>query len=139
MKNPYFGRLLTAMVTPFNADGTVNYDNAADLAEWLIAHGSNGLVVAGSTGEAATMTVDEKLELFRVVVNRVNKRVPVIAGTGCNCTAAYDQTLFIIELYHEWKIRHLLSPLIRDLSPVHPERLSTGTKATSRISRQASP
>ena len=57
----------------------------------------------------------------------------------CNCTAAYDQTLFIIELYHEWKIRHLLSPLIRDLSPVHPERLSTGTKATSRISRQASP
>ena len=87
MKNPYFGRLLTAMVTPFNADGTVNYDNAADLAEWLIAHGSNGLVVAGSTGEAATMTVDEKLELFRVVVNRVNKRVPVIAGTGCNCTA----------------------------------------------------
>ena len=87
MKNPYFGRLLTAMVTPFNADGSVNYENAADLAEWLIAHGSNGLVVAGSTGEAATMTVDEKLELFRVVVNRVNKRVPVIAGTGCNCTA----------------------------------------------------
>ena len=87
MKNPYFGRLLTAMVTPFNADGSVNYENAADLADWLIAHGSNGLVVAGSTGEAATMTVDEKLELFRVVVNRVNKRVPVIAGTGCNCTA----------------------------------------------------
>ena len=83
MKNPYFGRLLTAMVTPFNADGSVNYENAADLADWLIAHGSNGLVVAGSTGEAATMTVDEKLELFRVVVNRVNKRVPVIAGTGC--------------------------------------------------------
>ena len=66
MKNPYFGRLLTAMVTPFNADGSVNYENAADLADWLIAHGSNGLVVAGSTGEAATMTVDEKLELFRV-------------------------------------------------------------------------
>ena len=50
MKNPYFGRLLTAMVTPFNADGSVNYENAADLADWLIAHGSNGLVVAGSTG-----------------------------------------------------------------------------------------
>ena len=42
MKNPYFGRLLTAMVTPFNADGSVNYENAADLADWLIAHGSNG-------------------------------------------------------------------------------------------------
>lgn len=87
MKNPYFGRLLTAMVTPFNADGSVNYEKAADLAEWLINNGSDGLVVAGSTGEAATMSAKEKLELFRVVVNRINKRVPVIAGTGSNNTA----------------------------------------------------
>lgn len=87
MKNPYFGRLLTAMVTPFNADGSVNYEKAADLAEWLINNGSDGLVVAGSTGEAATMSAEEKLELFRVVVNRINKHVPVIAGTGSNNTA----------------------------------------------------
>ena len=87
MKNPYFGRLLTAMVTPFNADGSVNYEKAADLAEWLINNGSDGLVVAGSTGEAATMSAEEKPELFRVVVNRINKRVPVIAGTGSNNTA----------------------------------------------------
>lgn len=87
MKNPYFDRLLTAMVTPFNADGSVNYEKAADLAEWLINNGSDGLVVAGSTGEAATMSAEEKLELFRVVVNRINKRVPVIAGTGSNNTA----------------------------------------------------
>lgn len=87
MKNPYFGRLLTAMVTPFNVDGSVNYEKAADLAEWLIDNGSDGLVVAGSTGEAATMSAEEKLELFRVVVNRINKRVPVIAGTGSNNTA----------------------------------------------------
>lgn len=87
MKNPYFGRLLTAMVTPFNVDGSVNYEKAADLAEWLINNGSDGLVVAGSTGEAATMNAEEKLELFRVVVNRINKRVPVIAGTGSNNTA----------------------------------------------------
>ena len=86
MKNPYFGRLLTAMVTPFHADGSVNYEKAADLAEWLINNGSDGLVVAGSTGEAATMSAEEKLELFRVVVNRINKRVPVIAGTGSNNT-----------------------------------------------------
>ena len=86
MKNLYFGRLLTAMVTPFNADGSVNYEKAADLAEWLINNGSDGLVVAGSTGEAATMSAEEKLELFRVVVNRINKRVPVIAGTGSNNT-----------------------------------------------------
>ena len=82
MKNPYFGRLLTAMVTPFNADGSVNYEKAADLAEWLINNGSDGLVVAGSTGEAATMSAEEKLELFRVVVNRINKRVPIIAGSN---------------------------------------------------------
>ena len=87
MKNPYFGRLLTAMVTPFNADGSVNYEKAADLAEWLINNGSDGFVVAGSTGEAATMSAEEKLELFRVVVNRINKRVPIIAGTGSNNTA----------------------------------------------------
>ena len=87
MKNPYLGRLLTAMVTPFNADGSVNYEKATDLAEWLINNGSDGLVVAGSTGEAATMSAEEKLELFRVVVNRINKRVPVIAGTGSNNTA----------------------------------------------------
>lgn len=87
MKNPYFGRLLTAMVTPSNANGSVNYEKAADLAEWLINNGSDGLVVAGSTGEAATMSAEEKLELFRVVVNRINKRVPVIAGTGSNNTA----------------------------------------------------
>ena len=87
MKNPYFGRLLTAMVTPFNADGSVNYEKAADLAEWLINNGSDGLVVAGSTGEAATMSAEEKLELFRVVVYRINKRVPVIAGTGSNNSA----------------------------------------------------
>lgn len=87
MKNPYFGRLLTAMVTPFNADGSVNYEKTADLAEWLINNGSDGLVVAGSTGEAATMSAEEKLELFRVVVNRINKRVPIIAGTGSNNTA----------------------------------------------------
>ena len=78
---------MTAMVTPFNADGSVNYEKAADLAEWLINNGSDGLVVAGSTGEAATMSAEEKLELFRVVVNRINKRVPVIAGTGSNNTA----------------------------------------------------
>lgn len=87
MKNPYFGRLLTAMVTPFKNDGSVDYEKAADLAEWLINNGSDGLVVAGSTGEAATMSVEEKLELFRVVVKRINKRVPVIAGTGSNNTA----------------------------------------------------
>ena len=98
MKNPYFGRLLTAMVTPFNADGSVNYKNAADLADWLIAHGSDGLVVCGSTGEAATMTLEERLELFHVILERVNKRVPVVVGAGSNCTA---DTVKMVKLAEE--------------------------------------
>ena len=98
MKNPYFGRLLTAMVTPFNADGSVNYKNAADLADWLIAHGSDGLVVCGSTGEAATITLEERLELFHVILERVNKRVPVVVGAGSNCTA---DTVKMVKLAEE--------------------------------------
>ena len=88
MKVPYFGRLLTAMVTPFTEDGQVNHKAAAELTEWWLAHGSDGLVVTGSTGEAATMTAEEKLALYRTVVKQVNGRVPVIAGTGSNNTQA---------------------------------------------------
>jgi len=87
MKVPYFGRLLTAMVTPMNQDGSINYDAMADFADWLIDNGSDGLVVCGTTGESPTISTEEKLELFRTVVRRVNKRVPVIAGTGSNNTA----------------------------------------------------
>ena len=87
MKVPYFGRLLTAMVTPMNQDGSINYAAMADFAEWLIANGSDGLVVCGTTGESPTISTEEKLEFFRIVVKRVNKRVPVIAGTGSNNTA----------------------------------------------------
>lgn len=87
MKVPYFGRLLTAMVTPMNHDGSINYEAMADFADWLIDNGSDGLVVCGTTGESPTISTEEKLELFRTVVKRVNKRVPVIAGTGSNNTA----------------------------------------------------
>ena len=87
MKVPYFGRLLTAMVTPMNQDGSINYEAMADFADWLIDNGSDGLVVCGTTGESPTISTEEKLELFRTVVKRVNKRVPVIAGTGSNNTA----------------------------------------------------
>ncbi len=83
-----FGRILTAMVTPFYEDGSVNYEAAAKLAEHLIQNGSDGLVVAGSTGEAATLNKEEKLELFRVVVEAVGKKAVVIAGTGSNNTSA---------------------------------------------------
>ncbi|MCI2098891.1 MAG: 4-hydroxy-tetrahydrodipicolinate synthase [Succiniclasticum sp.] len=86
MKKPYFGRLLTAMVTPFDESG-VNVEAVKKLVDWWLAHGTDGLVVTGSTGEAATMSVEEKKLLWTTVVQYVDGRVPVIAGTGSNSTA----------------------------------------------------
>lgn len=97
MAEAYFGRLLTAMVTPFNADGSVNCEAAADFAEWLLANGSDGLVVEGSTGEAATMFMDEKIAVLKAVVERVNGRVPVIVGAGTNCTASTLELINAVE------------------------------------------
>ncbi len=86
MKN--FGRVLTAMITPFNEDYSVNYPAAAELAKYLVAHGNDGLVVAGSTGESATLSADEKLRLFSTILEAVGDRATVIAGTGSNDTLA---------------------------------------------------
>jgi len=83
---PPFGEVLTAMVTPFSPDGEVNYAKAAKLAAFLAENGSDGLVVAGTTGESPTLTADEKLELFRVVVSAVGGKAKVVAGTGSNNT-----------------------------------------------------
>jgi len=81
-------RLMTAMVTPFNADLSVNYAKAAELAEYLCNNGSEGLVVCGTTGESPVLSDEEKLKLYETVQERVGGRVPVWAGTGCNDTAA---------------------------------------------------
>ncbi|MDU2066149.1 MAG: 4-hydroxy-tetrahydrodipicolinate synthase [Sporomusaceae bacterium] len=81
-----FGRILTAMVTPFHDNGSVNYEAASQLAQYLVSNGSDGLVVAGSTGEAATMTKQEKIELFKTVLAAVGDKATVIAGTGTNDT-----------------------------------------------------
>jgi 4-hydroxy-tetrahydrodipicolinate synthase len=80
-----FGRVVTAMVTPFAADGSLDLDAAARLARWLVAHGSDGLVVAGTTGEGPVLSDAEKLELFAAVAAAVS--VPVLAGTTSNDTA----------------------------------------------------
>ncbi|HEY8081150.1 MAG TPA: 4-hydroxy-tetrahydrodipicolinate synthase [Acidimicrobiales bacterium] len=80
-----FGRLLTAMVTPFDDAGAVDLDAAIALATWLCAHGSDGLVVAGTTGEGPVLTDAERLDLFSAVAGAVD--VPVIAGTTGNNTA----------------------------------------------------
>jgi 4-hydroxy-tetrahydrodipicolinate synthase len=80
-----FGRVLTAMVTPFNDDGSLNLDVAQQLARYLQDHGNDGLVVAGTTGEAPVLTDDERLALFAAVIEAVT--IPVIAGSGTNDTA----------------------------------------------------
>jgi 4-hydroxy-tetrahydrodipicolinate synthase len=74
-----FGRVLTAMVSPFDAEGDLDIDAAVALAKWLVEQGNEGLVVAGTTGESPTLSIDEKLSLFEAVVNAVT--VPVVAGT----------------------------------------------------------
>jgi len=81
------GRLLTAMVTPFNEEGEVDYEQAKRLALALINSGSEGLVVAGTTGESPTLVRAEKLRLFSEVKSAVGERGTIIAGTGSNSTA----------------------------------------------------
>lgn len=81
-----FGRVLTAMVTPFNEQGEVDYKAAADLARKLVENGSDGLVVVGTTGESPTLTDQEKLRMFETVVDAVGGKATVIAGTGSNNT-----------------------------------------------------
>ena len=76
----------TAIVTPMNADGSINYERFADLIEFQIANGTDAIIVCGTTGESSTMTHEEHLEVVRYCVEKVNKRIPVVAGTGSNCT-----------------------------------------------------
>jgi 4-hydroxy-tetrahydrodipicolinate synthase len=81
-----FGRLITAMITPFNSEGEVDYGVAEKLAVYLVDQGSDGLVVCGTTGESPTLTWEEEFQLFRVVQQAVGNRAKVIAGTGSNST-----------------------------------------------------
>lgn len=85
---PIFGRVLTAMATPFTADRALDLEGAQSLASHLVDHGSDGLVVAGTTGESPTLTHDETLDLFSAVVEAVGARTTVVAGVGKNATAA---------------------------------------------------
>jgi 4-hydroxy-tetrahydrodipicolinate synthase len=81
-----FGRVLTAMITPFKADGSVNYDVAAELAAHLANNGTDTLVVCGTTGESPTLSWDEEYQLFVEVLQAVGGKAKVIAGCGSNST-----------------------------------------------------
>lgn len=92
------GEVLTAIVTPFRADGSVELDRFRALARFLVANGSDGLVVTGTTGEAPTLTDDERLELYAAAVDEVGDRATVIAGTGTYSTA---HSVHLTEQAHE--------------------------------------
>jgi 4-hydroxy-tetrahydrodipicolinate synthase len=84
---PVLGEVLTAIVTPFSDDGSIDYEAFRDLANHLLDNGSDGFVVAGTTGESPTLSDDERLELFRVAVDAVDGRGTIVAGTGTYSTA----------------------------------------------------
>lgn len=86
MKNTVFTGAGVAIVTPMNADGSINYDEFGRVIDFQINNGTDAIIVCGTTGESATMTDKEHVECIRYCVERVNKRVPVIAGTGSNDT-----------------------------------------------------
>ena len=75
-----------AIVTPMNQDGSVNYEVFGNIVEDQIAGGTDCIIVCGTTGEASTLSHEEHLECIKFVVDKVNKRIPVVAGTGSNCT-----------------------------------------------------
>ena len=80
-----FGQVLTAMITPFDANGALDIAEAVRLAKWLQDNGNDGLVISGTTGESSTLTDPEKLALWEAVIGAVT--IPVIAGSGSNDTA----------------------------------------------------
>ncbi len=86
MKNTVFTGAGVAIITPMNADGSINWDEFGRIIDFQIENGTDAIIVCGTTGESATMTDDEHVEAIRYCVDRVNKRVPVIAGTGSNDT-----------------------------------------------------
>ncbi|HEV3408268.1 MAG TPA: 4-hydroxy-tetrahydrodipicolinate synthase, partial [Gaiellaceae bacterium] len=92
------GEVLTAIVTPFNRDGSVNMDKFRELAAHVVENGSDGLVVAGTTGESPTLTDDEKCELWAAAVETVGDRASVVAGTGTYSTA---HSVHLTERAHE--------------------------------------
>ncbi len=86
MKNTIFTGAGVAIITPFNEDGSINFDGLGTNIDYQIANGTDAIIICGTTGEASTMTEEEHLECIRYAVERTNHRIPVIAGTGSNDT-----------------------------------------------------
>lgn len=105
MNKPYFGRLIPAMVTPFKEDGSINYEEYTAFGQWLLDNGCDALLVEGSTGEPATFTLAEKLELVKTACAAFAGKAPLIVGAGTNCTAG---TIEYIKQLEQFPINGLL-------------------------------
>src|SRR5690625_4953884 len=105
----HFGHVLTALVTPFDAKGNVNFPTLTELIERLIHHGTEGFVITVTTGESPVLSIEEMESIYKHVVAVVNKRVPVIAGTGTNNTKKTIQLTKIAEAQNVDEIM-LVSP-----------------------------
>src|SRR6187551_1743523 len=92
------GGVLTAIVTPFHEDGAVDFDGFQRIARFLVDNGSDGIVVAGTTGEASTLTDGERLDVIRAAIEAVGDRATIVAGTGTNDTA---HSIAVTEQAHE--------------------------------------
>ncbi|QEY24452.1 4-hydroxy-tetrahydrodipicolinate synthase [Neisseria animalis] len=104
---------LVALITPMNQDGSVNFEQLRNLIDWHIENGTDAIVAVGTTGESATLSMDEHMTVIRETVKHVAKRVPVIAGTGANNTAeaielsraaeqaGADYTLSVVPYYNK--------------------------------------
>ena len=116
--NPLFTGCGTALVTPFKKDGKIDFECFIKLIEFQIAKGIDALVISGTTGEGSTLTVEEKLQLFNAATETVNKRIPVIAGTGSNSTS------FALNLAKEAEKCHIDAHLI--VSPYYNKASQNG-------------
>ena len=77
-----------ALITPMHEDGSVNYDKLAEVIEYQIANHTDSIIICGTTGEAATLSTEEHIEVIKFCIEQVKHRIPVIAGTGSNCTSS---------------------------------------------------
>ena len=121
------GEVLTAIVTPFKADGSVDIQSFRALASHLVANGSDGLVVTGTTGESPTLSDDERFELYEAAVDEVGDRATVIAGTG---TYATEHSVHLTARAHELGVHGFLV-----VTPYYTSHRCEGSSATSRRSR----
>ena len=109
-----------AIVTPMTGTGAVNYAKLEELLEFQIANKTDSIIICGTTGEASTLSHEEHLEVIRFTIEKVNKRIPVIAGTGSNCT---DTAVFFLPGEGEKGAGGplLLAPLFKKGKPAGPE------------------